>query len=116
MKLYFLIFSFTLSFLTSCQEKQTSDSITDHKSTYLDYSNSKDQFTGGINMIPITTPKGIFNVSSSTGNNESYYVFSMMGQQILSSSENTFDLSNYPNGVYFVKSATTSKTYKIIKN
>lgn len=75
----------------------------------------KEKISSELTIYP-NPSKGIFNVSSSTGNNESYYVFSMMGQQILSSSENTFDLSNYPNGVYFVKSATTSKTYKIIKN
>lgn len=68
-----------------------------------------------LTIYPIPS-NGIFNVSSSTGKNELYHVFSMMGQQILSSTENTFNLSNYPNGVYFVKSTATSKTYKIIKN
>ena len=31
-------------------------------STYLDYSSAPDQLTGGIRRIPITTPKGEFNV------------------------------------------------------
>jgi len=31
-------------------------------STYLDYSGATDQLTGGIRRIPITTPKGEFNV------------------------------------------------------
>lgn len=37
---------------------------------YLDYSNSDDQITGGIKMIPIETPKGTFNVyTKRMGNN-----------------------------------------------
>lgn len=31
-------------------------------SDYLDYSGAEDQFTGGINMIPIETPRGTFRV------------------------------------------------------
>ncbi len=60
-ELYFLIISATL--LLSCAEKQeTANAETECKSTYFDYSNKEDQITGGIKMIPITTPKGTFNV------------------------------------------------------
>lgn len=41
------------------EKKQTSDI---EKSSYFDYSNSDDQITGGIKMIPVKTPKGTFNV------------------------------------------------------
>lgn len=44
-----------LFFILSCVEKPK-------KSSYFDYSNSDDQVTGGINMIPIDTEKGIFNI------------------------------------------------------
>ena len=37
---------------------------------YLDFSNRDDQFTGGIKMIPISTPKGEFKVwTKRVGNN-----------------------------------------------
>ena len=37
---------------------------------YLDFSERDDQFTGGIRMIPITTPKGEFKVwTKRVGNN-----------------------------------------------
>lgn len=39
------------------------------KNEYLDYSGANDQFTGGINMIPVTTPKGEFNVWTKRGGN-----------------------------------------------
>jgi len=40
------------------------------KNSYLDYSGMPDQFTGGINVIPIKTPKGEFNVwTKRIGNN-----------------------------------------------
>jgi proline iminopeptidase len=46
----------------------------------MDYSNSKDQFTGGINMIPITTPKGTFNVyTKRVGNNPKIKVLLLHG-------------------------------------
>lgn len=47
---------------------------------YLDYSNRNDQFTGGIKMIPITTPKGRFNVWTKTvGNNPRMKVLLLHG-------------------------------------
>jgi hypothetical protein len=60
-------------FLSGCTEKQASKTVT--KSAYFDYSNSDDQFTGGIKMIPITTPKGTFNVwTKRVGNNPYYFM------------------------------------------
>ena len=47
---------------------------------YLDYSGSKDQFTGGINMIPISTPKGEFKVyTKRVGNNPRIKVLLLHG-------------------------------------
>ncbi|PKD44045.1 proline iminopeptidase-family hydrolase [Rhodohalobacter barkolensis] len=50
------------------------------KNNYLDYSGSEDQFTGGINMIPISTPKGEFNVwTKRVGNNPRIRVLLLHG-------------------------------------
>jgi len=47
---------------------------------YFDYSTSDDQNTGGIKMIPITTPKGIFNVwTKRVGNNPKMKVLLLHG-------------------------------------
>jgi proline iminopeptidase len=67
----YIILSFTLLWLHGCDEspKKTGerpDSL--HK--YLDFSERDDQFTGGIKMIPISTPKGDFKVwTKRIGNN-----------------------------------------------
>ena len=75
-KLYLLLIS--VSLLTSCNQKQ--EAKTDSKSAYLDYSNSDDQFTGGIKMIPITTPKGTFKVwTKRVGNNPKIKVLLLHG-------------------------------------
>lgn len=48
--------------------------------TYHDYSNHDDQFTGGIKMIPIQTPKGEFKVwTKRTGNNPKIKVLLLHG-------------------------------------
>ena len=50
------------------------------KNSYLDYSESNDQFTGGIRMIPISTPKGEFNVwTKRVGNNPRIKVLLLHG-------------------------------------
>jgi proline iminopeptidase len=50
------------------------------KNNYLDYSGSEDQFTGGIKMIPISTPKGEFNVwTKRVGNNPKIRVLLLHG-------------------------------------
>ncbi len=47
---------------------------------YLDYSGSNDQFTGGINMIPISTPQGEFKVyTKRVGNNPRIKVLLLHG-------------------------------------
>jgi proline iminopeptidase len=80
MKTNLFIYLLFVSVFFSCQEKQVSASETDCTSTYMDYSNSNDQFTGGINMIPITTPKGTFNVyTKRVGNNPKMKVLLLHG-------------------------------------
>ena len=50
------------------------------KNDYLDYSNLPDQFTGGINMIPISTPQGEFKVyTKRVGNNPRIKVLLLHG-------------------------------------
>ncbi|SRX54419.1 proline iminopeptidase-family hydrolase [Aequorivita sp. CIP111184] len=77
--IFFLIISASL--LLSCAEKQQFVTTeTDCKSTYFDYSNSEDQNTGGIKMIPITTAKGTFNVwTKRVGNNPKMKVLLLHG-------------------------------------
>lgn len=59
--------------LFGCHEKQ-------QKSNYFDYSNSNDQITGGLKIIPITTSKGIFNVwTKRVGNNPKIKVLLLHG-------------------------------------
>jgi len=55
----FLIVSLLMTSCTNIQKKNIGN---DEKSSYWDYSNSDDQVTGGIKMIPIETEKGTFNV------------------------------------------------------
>jgi len=55
-------------------------SIMPHDNSYLDYSGKPDQFTGGINVIPINTPKGEFNVwTKRVGNNPKIKVLLLHG-------------------------------------
>lgn len=80
MKSHITIFYCFLSLFTGCQEKQVLDPETDCTSTYMDYSTSNDQFSGGINMIPITTPKGTFKVwTKRVGNNPKIKVLLLHG-------------------------------------
>ncbi len=48
--------------LQSCCDKKSQDTSKNSQTNYLDFSTRDDQFTGGIKMIPITTPKGTFRV------------------------------------------------------
>lgn len=65
--------------IMSCTGKQSENKIIE-KSDYFDYSNSDDQITGGINMIPIQTPKGTFNVyTKRMGNNPKMRVLLLHG-------------------------------------
>jgi proline iminopeptidase len=78
--IHFLFISAVL--LLSCAEKKEENqkNETVGKSSYMDYSNSDDQKTGGIKMIPITTPKGTFNVwTKRMGNNPKMKVLLLHG-------------------------------------
>ncbi|WP_166965557.1 proline iminopeptidase-family hydrolase [Yeosuana marina] len=75
---FYLLLSLTL--FVSCNTNNQSKKEADCASTYMDYSNSDDQFTGGIKMIPITTPKGTFNVwTKREGNNPKMKVLLLHG-------------------------------------
>jgi proline iminopeptidase len=77
-KILYLLLS-VVFLLGSCQEKAkvTEDPI---KANYLDFSNRDDQFTGGIKMVPITTPVGKFNVwTKRVGNNPKIKVLLLHG-------------------------------------
>jgi proline iminopeptidase len=78
MKTKLLISSIFLSFLfLACKENKQQDTI---KANYLDYSKSDDQKTGGIKMIPISTPIGKFNVwTKRVGNNPTIKVLLLHG-------------------------------------
>ena len=65
-KLLFIVL-FALLLFSGCKENKTVDTP---KNDYLDFSKRDDQATGGIKMIPITTPIGKFNVwTKRIGNN-----------------------------------------------
>lgn len=65
----------------SCNQKpKNADETSIGKSAYFDYSNSDDQNTGGIKMIPISTPKGTFKVwTKRVGNNPKIKVLLLHG-------------------------------------
>jgi len=77
--IYYLLIA-AISFLgcVDTEKKAVKDSET--IKGYLDYSNNDDQFTGGIKMIPITTPKGTFKVyTKRVGNNPKIKVLLLHG-------------------------------------
>ena len=78
MKIRILLCALITVFLFSgCKENKVEDTP---KSSYLDYSKSDDQSTGGIKMIPITTPIGKFNVwTKRVGNNPKIKVLLLHG-------------------------------------
>ena len=64
---------------TTCTPPELADQQTEANS-YLDYSHSPDQFTGGINMIPISTPSGEFKVwTKRVGNNPNMRILLLHG-------------------------------------
>ncbi|MBZ9628381.1 proline iminopeptidase-family hydrolase [Psychroflexus sp. CAK1W] len=76
----------TACFLSlSCVNKAEQSTATktdeiENKSGYFDYSNSDDQWTGGVRMIPIETPKGTFNVyTKRMGNNPKMRILLLHG-------------------------------------
>lgn len=67
---YLILFTIIFTAILSCSPQKEKIEQTIDPMSYFDYSNSDDQFTGGIKMIPITTPKGTFNVwTKRVGNN-----------------------------------------------
>ncbi len=84
MKKTILLFSF-LAVLISCKNKAETHSEKETKSVtteteYLYFTDKDDQFTGGIKIIPIETPKGTFNVwTKQTGNNPTIKVLLLHG-------------------------------------
>lgn len=69
-----------LLLMVSCTNNQKSSISNAQSSGYLDYSNSDDQITGGIRMIPIQTEKGTFNVyTKRMGNNPKLRVLLLHG-------------------------------------
>lgn len=79
MKILISIICFLL--LLNCKNEVQPELLQDTSvSSYLDYSNKKDQFTGGITMIPIKTPKGTFKVwTKRIGNNPTKRVLLLHG-------------------------------------
>ena len=74
--LYILLFTFVL---TACKT-EIKTSINTSDSDYLDSSQNADQYLGGIKMIPISTPKGEFNVwTKRVGNNPTMKVLLLHG-------------------------------------
>lgn len=69
-----------LLLISSCTDNQNENVINPENTGYMDYSNSDDQITGGIKMIPIKTPKGTFNVfTKRMGNNPTMKVLLLHG-------------------------------------
>uniref|UniRef100_UPI00404A423E proline iminopeptidase-family hydrolase n=1 Tax=Gelidibacter sp. TaxID=2018083 RepID=UPI00404A423E len=81
MKINFYLLLLSSCFFLNCLEKpETTTTAQSTSSTYFDYSNSNDQKTGGIKMIPISTPKGTFNVwTKRMGNNPKMKVLLLHG-------------------------------------
>ena len=69
--------------LLSCSPQEaesTENNETSVASSYWDYTEKDDQFTGGVNMIPIETPKGTFNVwTKRMGNNPKMRILLLHG-------------------------------------
>ena len=78
MKLKIIICSLlTLLLFSNCKKENKTDTT---KANYLDFSKRDDQFTGGIKMIPITTPHGTFKVwTKRVGNNPTIKVLLLHG-------------------------------------
>lgn len=71
MKSSIYLFAMTLLLLNGCSESPKGKGMEpDSLRSYLDFSRRDDQFTGGIKMIPISTPNGDFKVwTKRVGNN-----------------------------------------------
>ena len=77
MKIKTVVVSVLIIFLFNNCKNTPEESV---KANYLDFSKRDDQFTGGIKMIPITTPIGKFKVWTKTvGNNPTIKVLLLHG-------------------------------------
>ena len=78
---HFTLLFFTIIILTSCNSKTEPDVACETSiSEYHNPTNHNDQATGGIKMIPITTPKGDFKVwTKRIGNNPDVKVLLLHG-------------------------------------
>ncbi len=81
MKNVFVLLIFSMLLISCKQSMETpSTSNADTKPDYLSFEGRDDQFTGGIKMIPITTPKGTFKVwTKRVGNNPTKKVLLLHG-------------------------------------
>lgn len=71
--LFLILFSILISACKQASENKNTDN-------YFDFAKRNDQFTGGIKMIPIKTPKGTFNVwTKRIGNNPKIKVLLLHG-------------------------------------
>ncbi len=69
-----------LILMMGCTSNQKNSTSNVEDCSYFDYSNSDDQITGGIKMIPIETPKGTFKVyTKRMGNNPKIRVLLLHG-------------------------------------
>ena len=77
MKVKIIICFLSIILFSNCKEQSKTDPV---KANYLDFSKRDDQLTGGIKMIPITTPVGKFKVWTKTvGNNPTIKVLLLHG-------------------------------------
>lgn len=78
--LSFLLILLALISLTSCTTPEVADKQAPASNDYLDYSNRDDKLSGGVKMIPISTPAGEFNVwTKRVGNNPKIKVLLLHG-------------------------------------
>lgn len=77
-----ILLAISLTLVCSCKQYEPSTTISSENipSEYLSFANRDDQFTGGINMIPISTDKGTFKVwTKRVGNNPTKKVLLLHG-------------------------------------
>ncbi|NND15075.1 MAG: proline iminopeptidase-family hydrolase [Eudoraea sp.] len=80
MKKYCIAFVIGISLIACKNAHQEVHETHESESSYLSFENRDDQFTGGIKMVPITTPKGDFKVwTKRVGTNPSKKVLLLHG-------------------------------------
>ena len=80
MKFLYVYLLLLACFLLSCKTDKNASNEKQLNHSYLDYSGMPDQYTGGINMIPIQTPKGEFKVwTKRVGNNPKMKILLLHG-------------------------------------